>query len=177
MDPLTIPLLLVAAAAGGGTGFLLARRRGEPGKSASERPSLEETEDPTAPIAPVIEIARSPHDRHRDLGIGNSLVRSLDLIDALLQSGERQTKESLIGQVGLLRTVFEGLLGSCSFRCYAPEAGSIVDAETRTRIQVVGGQSGDGPSRIARVVREGVLYEPGGGESPQIVRKAEVEIA
>ena len=43
MDPLTIPLLLVAAAAGGGTGFLLARRRGEPGKSASERPSLEES--------------------------------------------------------------------------------------------------------------------------------------
>lgn len=172
-----IPLLLLAGAAGGGAGFLLARRRGESAKSATERPPVDETDDATAPIAPVVAIARSPHDRHRDLGIGNSLVKSLDLIDALLKSGERQTKESLIGQVGLLRTVFEGLLGSCSFRLYAPEAGSIVDPETRSRIQVVGGRSGDGPSRIARVVREGVLYEPGGGEPPQIVRKAEVEIA
>lgn len=50
-------------------------------------------------IAPVIEVARSPHNRHRDLGIENPLVRSLDLIDALLKSGERQTKENLIGQV------------------------------------------------------------------------------
>ncbi len=177
MDPLTIVLLLVFTAVGIGAGFFIGRRHRISDAPAAAEAEVEEAEDPTAPIAPVIEIARSPHDRVRDLAIGNSLVKSLDLIDALLKSVERQTRESLINQVGLLRTVFEGLLGSCSFRFFTYEEGSSVDAEMRSRIQIVGGSSGDGPTRIARVVRQGVLYEPGGGETPQIIRKAEVEIA
>lgn len=35
----------------------------------------EETDDPTAPITPMIEIGRSPHDRHRDLNVGNALIK------------------------------------------------------------------------------------------------------
>jgi hypothetical protein len=176
MDPISILLMLVAALAGAGVGFFIGKRGRNSLPAAAEPPEAGEAEDPTAPIAPVIEIARSPHDRVRDLAIGNSLVKSLDLVDALLKSGERQTRESLLGQIGLLRTVFEGLLGSCSFRFYRYEEGTSVDAGMRGRIQIVGGTSGDGPTRIARVVREGVLYEPGGGEAPQIIRKAEVEI-
>ncbi len=185
MAPLTIFLMLISIGAGVGLGLLLARLPQKSGKSGpacpgQARPSEEESdvesEDPTAPIAPVIEIARSPHDRHRDLAIGNSLVKSLDLLDALLRSGERQTRESLLGQIGLLRTVFEGLLGACSFRVFRYETGLVIDSETRLRIQIVGGSSDGGASRIARVIREGVLYEPGGGEPPQIIRKVEVEI-
>lgn len=177
MDPTSLVLMLFASAAAAAAGFLIGRRGRVSVQPAPGAPEAEEAEDPTAPIAPVIEIARSPHDRVRDLAIGNSLVKSLDLVDALLKSGERQTRESLLGQIDLLRTVFEGLLGSCSFRFYSYGEGSSVDAAMRGRIQIVGGSSGDGPTRIARVVRQGVLYEPGNGEAPQIIRKAEVEIA
>lgn len=51
-----------------------------------------------------------------------------------------------------------------------------MDGETRARIQIVGGRTGDGPTRILKTVRCGYLYEPGGGEDPVVIRKAEVEI-
>ena len=179
MTGLTVILILVAALAGAAAGFWFGRQ----GRAAVEVPAPvsvadepEENDDPTAPITPLVEIARSPHDRHRDLAIGNSLVKSIDLLDVVLRSGERQSQESLLGQLALLKGDFQGLLSGCSYRAFSYEAGAVVDGETRARIQIVGGRSGDGPTRILKTVRCGYLYEPGGGEDPVVIRKAEVEI-
>lgn len=179
MTGLTVILILVAALAGAAAGFWFGRQ----GRAAVEVPAPapvadepEENDDPTAPITPLVEIARSPHDRHRDLAIGNSLVKSIDLLEVVLRSGERQSQESLLGQLALLKGDFQGLLSGCSYRAFSYEAGAVVDGETRARIQIVGGRSGDGPTRILKTVRCGYLYEPGGGEDPVVIRKAEVEI-
>lgn len=113
MTGLTVILILVAALAGAVAGFWFGRQ----GRAEVELPAPvsvadepEENDDPTAPITPLVEIARSPHDRHRDLAIGNSLVKSIDLLDVVLRSGERQSQESLLGQLALLKSDFQGLL-------------------------------------------------------------------
>lgn len=179
MTPFTLNLLLIAAGIGAAVGYGLGRRRqpaiGPP--IIPEMPDPEENDDPTAPITPLVEIARSPHDRHRDLAIGNSLVKSIDLLEVVLRSGERQSRENLLGQLGLLKGDFQGLLGGCSYLAFSYEAGTLVDGEVRARIQIVAGRSGDGPTRILKTVRCGYLYKPGGGEDPVVIRKAEVEIA
>lgn len=179
MTGLAVILILVAAFAGAVGGFWFGRQ----GRVAIEVPAPvpvadepEENDDPTAPITPLVEIARSPHDRHRDLAIGNSLVKSIDLLEVVLRSGERQSQESLLGQLALLKGDFQGLLAGCSYRAFSYDSGTVVDGETRARIQIVGGRSGDGPTRILKTVRCGYLYEPGGGEDPVVIRKAEVEI-
>jgi len=179
MTALTLILLLFAAGLGAGVGFWFGRRQRPAVESPiiPETPDPEENDDPTAPITPLVEIARSPHDRHRDLAIGNSLVKSIDLLEVVLRSGERQSRESLLGQLGLLKGDFQGLLGSCSYLAFSYDAGTLVDGEVRSRIQIVGGRSGDGPTRILKTIRCGYLYEPGGGEEPVVIRKAEVEIA
>lgn len=177
MSLLTTLLVPIAVLAGAGAGFWFARRpmRGkEEADPAVTAP--EDGDDPTAPITPLVEMARSPHDRHRDLAIGNSLVKSIDLLEVVLRSGGNQTRESLLEQLGLIKGDFQGLLASCSYSAFSYEAGLTVDSETRARIQIVGGRSGDGPTRIARTIRCGYLYEPGGGEEPVVIRKAEVEI-
>lgn len=179
MSALTLILLLFAAGIGAGAGYGFGRRQ-QPAvelPGIPEKPDPEENDDPTAPITPLVEIARSPHDRHRDLAIGNSLVKSIDLLEVVLRSGERQSRESMLGQLGLLKGDFQGLLGSCSYLAFSYDAGTLVDGEVRARIQIVGGRSGDGPTRILQTIRCGYLYEPGGGEEPVVIRKAEVEIA
>ncbi|MCB1206580.1 MAG: hypothetical protein KDN18_20135 [Verrucomicrobiae bacterium] len=170
-------LIILAALAGAGVGFRIAQgfRPGEV-ETGSAGADSEEGDDPTAPITPLVEIARSPHDRHRDLAIGNSLVKSIDLLDVVRRSGENQTRESLLDQLGLLRGDFQGLLESCSYVAFSYEAGTIVDGGARARIQIVGGHSGEGPTRITKTIRCGYLYEPGGGDEPVVIRKAEVEI-
>ena len=176
MDPLLTLLLVGAAAAGTGAGFLLGRRRREPLRPAPERPPVEEAEDPTAPITPVIEMARSPHDRHRDLAMGRSLIETLDYFDAILESANRPDREDVFSQLAVMRGHFRDLLRVCSLRSIAFSDGESVDSLARSRIQVVGGNPGDGPARIRRTVRCGYLYEPGDGEAPRVVRKAEVEL-
>jgi hypothetical protein len=178
MNGLTLILLLFVGVVGTGIGYWIGRRPQPVVESPTipEEPDPEENEDPTAPITPLVEIARSPHDRHRDLSIGNSLVKSIDLLEVVLRSGERQSSESMLGQLALLKGDFQGLLGSCSYLAFSYEAGTVVDGEVRARIQIVGGRSGDGPTRILKTVRCGYLYEPGGGEEPVVIRKAEVEI-
>jgi len=177
MDPLVLPFALVAALAGAGAGFWFARRMKNPAITEPvSKPDPEEHDDPTAPISPLVEIARSPHDRHRDLAIGHAVVKSIDMLEVVLRSGERQTRESMLGQLGLLKEDFHGLLGSCSFRAFSYKVGTIIDGPTRSQIQIVGGRAGEEVSRIAKTVRCGFLYEPGGGEEPVVIRKAEVEI-
>lgn len=179
MNGLTMILLLFVGLVGAGIGYWIGHRPQPLVESPTvpEEPDPEENEDPTAPITPLVEIARSPHDRHRDLSIGNSLVKSIDLLEVVLRSGERQSRESMLGQLALLKGDFQGLLGSCSYLAFSYDAGTIVDGEVRSRIQIVGGRSGDGPTRILKTIRCGYLYEPGGGEEPVVIRKAEVEIA
>lgn len=179
MNGLTMILLLFVGLVGAGIGYWIGHRPQPLVESPTvpEEPDPEENEDPTAPITPLVEIARSPHDRHRDLSIGNSLVKSIDLLEVVLRSGERQSRESMLGQLALLKGDFQGLLGSCSYLAFSYDAGTIVDGEVRARIQIVGGRSGDGPTRILKTIRCGYLYEPGGGEEPVVIRKAEVEIA
>jgi hypothetical protein len=179
MSGLTLILLLFAAGIGAAVGYGIGRRQHPAVESPiiPETPDPEENDDPTAPIAPLVEIARSPHDRHRDLAIGNSLVKSIDLLEVVLRSGERQSRESMLGQLGLLKGDFQGLLGGCSYLAFSYDVGTLVDGEVRARIQIVGGRSGDGHTRILKTIRCGYLYEPGGGEEPVVIRKAEVEIA
>ncbi len=146
-------------------------------KEETTSPAIPEADEPTAPITPVIEIARSPHDRLRDLAIGNALVTNLDRLETVLRSGDHQTRESMLTQLALVHEDLAQLCESCAFRAFTYEPGTPVDAAIRARIQIVAGRSGEGPTRIARTIRCGYLYEPGGGEAPAVIRKAEVEIA
>lgn len=170
-------LIILAALAGAGVGFRIARgsRPGEV-ETGSTEADPEEGDDPTAPITPLVEMARSPHDRHRDLAIGNSLVKSIDLLEAVLRNGGNQSRERMVEQLSLIQGDIQGLLASCSYHAFSYEAGKVVDSETRSRIQIVGGRAGDGPTRITKTIRCGYLYEPGGGDEPVVIRKAEVEI-
>lgn len=136
----------------------------------------EETDDPTAPITPMIEIGRSPHDRHRDLNVGNALVKNIGMLEFILKGGERQDKEELVRQISLIKNDFQSLLGNCSFPLYEYAPGTIVDAMMRNRIRIVEGRAGDERTEIVKTLPCGFLYEPGGGEDPVVIRKAEVEI-
>jgi len=133
-------------------------------------------DDPTAPISPIVEMSRSPHDRHRDLSVGNALVKNLELLELLLKSGENQTKESLLRQLGLVSEELQALLPGCSFRAFSYEPGAFVDGEMRSRIRIIEGTSGEGRTRIVKTLRCGFLYNAGDGEEPIVIRKAEVEI-
>ena len=135
----------------------------------------EEKEDPTAPISPIVAMSSSPHDSHRDLTVGNSLVKSIDLLDSLIRSGNRQSKADVVKQLDILQSDFIGLLKHCSFKPFEFDPGTQVTAAMRSRIVIVDGQSGDGPTKIAATLRCGYLYQDG-SEDPVIIRKAEVKI-
>ncbi len=135
----------------------------------------EEEDDPTAPISPIVAMSSSPHDSHRDLTVGNSLVTSIDLLDSLIRSGNRQSKADVVNQLDILQNDFVGLLKHCSFKPFEFESGTQVTAAMRSRIVIVDGQSSDGPTRIAETLRCGYLYQDG-SEDPVIIRKAEVKI-
>ncbi len=165
-----------ALVAGLAAGFFLGKRN--KGAAASDAPPLakEDTDAPTAPITPMIEMGRSPHDRHRDLTAGNALVKNIEMLEFILKSGNRQEKEDLIRQVGLLKHDFQSLLGICSFRAFDYAPGTTVEAAMRARIQIVEGKAGEGRTKIVRTLRCGFVYEPGAGDDPVVIRKAEVEI-
>lgn len=152
------------------------RKGGTTPGADSPPPPTADSDDPTAPITPVIEIARSPHDRLRDLSIGNALITNLDRLETVLRSGEHQTRESMLAQLALVRDDLGQLCENCAFHPFSFEPGTLVDPSIRARIQIVGGSSGEGPTRIARTIRCGYLYEPGGDEASAVIRKAEVEI-
>lgn len=135
----------------------------------------EEEDDPTAPISPIVAMSSSPHDSHRDLTVGNSLVNSIDLLDSLIRSGNRQSKADIVKQLGILQSDFVGLLKHCSFKPFEFEPGTQVTAAMRSRIVIVDGQAGDGPTKIVNTLRCGYLYQDGSGD-PVIIRKAEVKI-
>lgn len=135
----------------------------------------EEEEDPTAPISPIVAMSSSPHDSHRDLTVGNALVESIDLLDSLIRSGNRQSKADVVKQLDILQGDFIGLLKHCSFKSFEFETGTQVTAAMRSRIVIVDGQSSDGPTKIVETLRSGYLYQDG-SEDPVIIRKAEVKI-
>jgi len=159
-------------------GFLVGRKRRHLPESPPEVSVKreEETDDPTAPIIPMVEMGRSPHDRHRDLSVGNSVVKSIEWLELVLKSGDRQTKEAIIEQLGLVKNDFHGLLSNCSFRAFDYAPGTVIDGAMRARIKIVEGSSGETSIRIVRTIRCGFFYEPGGDEEPVLIRKAEVEI-
>jgi hypothetical protein len=161
-------------------GFYFAKAAGEivpPGPpAASQVDNEEDSDDPTAPITPMIEIGRSPHDRHRDLTVGNALVKNIEMLEFILKGGERQDKDELVRQIGLIKNDFHSLLGNCSFRPFEYAPGTVVEAGMRSRIQIVEGRAGEERTKIVKTLRCGFLYEPGGGEDPVVIRKAEVEI-
>ncbi|MDF1659912.1 MAG: hypothetical protein P1U58_20020 [Verrucomicrobiales bacterium] len=136
----------------------------------------EEEDDPTAPIVPMIEMARSPHDRHRDLAVGKGIVRQIDFLDTMIKSAEKNGDSDATNQLALLRKEFEGLLKECAVEAfdYAPE--TVVAAEMRSRIQIIGGSTREGErTRIAETIRCGFTYLHG-DEDTMIIRKAEVLI-
>ncbi|HQZ28957.1 MAG: hypothetical protein KA250_15955 [Verrucomicrobiales bacterium] len=154
----------------------VAYREKNPVPTAEVPGSEDEGDDPTAPITPVIEMSRSPHDSHRDLSVGNALVKNLELLELLLKSSENQTKESLLRQIGMISQELQALLPGCSFRAFSFEPGTYVDSDMRSRIRIVTGTSGESRTRIVRTLRGGFLYDAGGDEEPVVIRKAEVEI-
>ncbi len=155
--------------------FLKARRTAEFPPNVSSEPE-EEVDDPTAPITPLVEMARSPHDRHRDLTVGNAVVKNLELLELILKSGERQSREEILRQVGLMTRDLHALLSSCSFQPFDYPPGTVVDGVMRLRIKIVEGKTGDGPTKIARTLKSGLVYDSGAGEEAVVIRKAEVEV-
>jgi hypothetical protein len=179
-DGISLVLFVVTAmgalVAGLAAGFFLGKRNKAAAASGPLPLSKEDTDAPTAPITPMIEMGRSPHDRHRDLSVGNALVTNIEMLEFILKSGGRQEKEDLISQIGLLKTDFQALLGICSFRAFDYAPGTTVEAAMRSRIQIVEGKAGEERTKIVRTLRCGFVYEPGAGDDPVVIRKAEVEI-
>lgn len=160
-------------------GFFLGKRS-TPSKAAEnagpvEVEGEEEAEDPTAPIAPMIEMARSPHDRHRDLSVGKSLVQQIDFLESMIKAavkkGDRQSED----QLQILRKEFVALLGECSVEAFEFASGTVIDSDTRNRIQIVGGEVKGERSVVAETVQCGYLYLHG-DEDTMIIRKAEILI-
>lgn len=128
-------------------GKLSGRKRGAAPDSEPEIPEAEEGEeqdDPTAPIVPMIEMARSPHDRHRDITVGKGIVRQIDFLDSMIKSATKKGDADTLNQLVLLRKEFVSLLRECSVEAFTYDPGTIVSAEMRSRIQVVGGSTRDG---------------------------------
>lgn len=180
----SLPIYALPLAAGVVTlilGWLIGRATGKRGTPvAPPEPEIaspeEEEEDPTAPIVPMIEMSRSPHDRHRDLAVGKGIVRQIDFLDTMMKSAAKKGDADTSNQLALLRKEFEGLLKECSVEAfdYAPE--TIVSAEMRSRIQIIGGSTRDGErTRISETIRCGFIYLHGDDDT-MIIRKAEVLI-
>ncbi len=161
-------------------GFFVAKLMGgskppsAPEETVDEEP--EEEEDPTAPIVPMIEMARSPHDRHRDLTVGKGIVRQIDFLDAMIKSATKKNDQDSKNQLALLRKEFIALLKECSVEPFDYSADTVVSAEMRSRIQIIGGSTREGErTRIAETILCGFIYLHG-DEDTMILRKAEVLI-
>lgn len=147
-----------------------------PGAAAEIPEPVDDQDDPTAPIVPMIEMARSPHDRHRDITVGKGIVRQIDFLDSMIKSATKKGDADTLNQLVLLRKEFVSLLRECSVEAFTYDPGAVVSAEMRSRIQIVGGSTRDGErTRIAETIRCGFLYLHG-DEETMILRKAEVLI-
>lgn len=135
----------------------------------------EEVEDPTAPIAPMIEMARSPHDRHRDLSVGRSLVQQIDFLESMIKAAVKKGDSETEGQLQILRKEFLALLGECSVEAFEFASGTVIDSDVRSRIRIVGGEVKGERSVVAETVQCGYLYLHG-DEDTMIIRKAEIRI-
>ncbi|MDF1851124.1 MAG: hypothetical protein P1U85_09840 [Verrucomicrobiales bacterium] len=146
------------------------------GGSRFEEPIEEEEDEPTAPISPLIELSRSPHDRHRDLAVGKGVIRQIDRLDSMIEAAEKKRGGNEAEPLRLIRDEFTALLSECSITPYEFDEGIPVTTEMRKRIQIIGGTAAEGqPTRIAKTVLCGFLYEHG-EEEILILRKAEVQI-
>ncbi|MEM1441205.1 MAG: hypothetical protein AAGF67_02615 [Verrucomicrobiota bacterium] len=142
----------------------------------SEEKPAEEEEDPTAPIVPMVEMARSPHDRHRDLSVGKGIVKQIDFLDAMIKSAEKKGDTETGNQLILLRKEFTALLKECAIEAFEYDSDTVVSADMRSRIQIVGGSTREGErTRISETILCGFLYLHG-DEDTMILRKAEVII-
>ncbi len=145
-------------------------------RSEKEEDFEEEDDDsPTAPIVPTVEMSRSPHDRHRDLTAGRSVVDQIERLEIIIASSKRQSKDHIVGQLDIFRDSFDRLLDSCYFEEFSFEPGTIVDLEIRKKIIVSEGDSTGEQTEIAETLRCGFVYQYKDDE-PELVRKAEVAI-
>lgn len=156
-------------------GFLLGKRKTPPESLPVEIEGGEEADDPTAPISPVVEMARSPHDRHRDLAVGNSLIKQIDFVESMLKHAEKKGDGELEKQLQILRNEFLDLLDECAIEAFVFSPGTVIDTEVRNRIQIVGGEVKGDRSVVAETVQRGYLYLHGDDQT-MIVRKAEIMI-
>lgn len=183
MDPLAFAILVavVAALAALGLGYLLGRAAGaRRGKFESPPPntlpaSEDDGDEPTAPIVPMVEMSRSPHDRHRDLAVGRSIVKRIDLLEDMIRHAAKRRDAALEEQLTLLRTDFLDLLRECSVEAFTFVDGDIVTSEVRGEIRIVGGQAVGKQTVIAETLLCGFRYRQDEEES-MILRKAEVRI-
>ncbi|MEM9018787.1 MAG: hypothetical protein AAGC68_17395 [Verrucomicrobiota bacterium] len=121
-------------------------------------------------------MARSPHDRLRDLNIGKGIVKRVDFLDAMITSSAKRKEKETVKQLELLRRDFVELLEQCFVEPFEFAPGTPVSAMMRTRIQIVGGKSREGEqTKIAETVRCGFLYTHA-DEEEMVLRKAEVTI-
>lgn len=161
-------------------GFFLGRRIARDRKGENPGPveiiaEDEEQDDPTAPIAPMIEMARSPHDRHRDLAVGKALVRQIDFLESMLKTATKKGDQDTAGQLEILRKEFTALLRECSVEAFAFSAGTVIDSGIRNRIRIVGGEVQGERSFVAETLQCGYRYLHG-DEDTMIIRKSEIRI-
>lgn len=164
-----------AAAIAFALGLYFSRFLKSRGQTSVEISEDEETDDPTAPIAPVVEMGRSPHDRHRDLAIGRGIIKQIDLVDSMEKASRKRGEEENVRQLGMLRGEFLAMLSHCSMERITYEPGTVVDSTIRTRIQIVGGSVSGERTLVDETISPGYLYDDGDGD-PTIVRKAEITI-
>jgi len=135
----------------------------------------DDDDGPTAPIVPTVEMSRSPHDRHRDLTAGKSVVDQIERLEIIIASSKHQSKDHIVGQLEIFRESFDRLLDSCYFEEFSFEPGTLVDLEIRKKIIVSEGDSSGEQTEIAETLRCGFIYQYKDDE-PEVVRKAEVAI-
>lgn len=176
-----VPVFLTLAALA--LGFLLGRfAGGRRGSSPAKHPTPsvvsvpdDDTDEPTAPIAPMVEMARSPHDRHRDLAVGRALVKRIDLLDDMVRHAARRRDSRVEEQLSLLRRDLVELLRECSVESFHFSDGDVVTADMRREIQIVGGKAVGERTVISETVLCGFRYRHD-AEETMILRKAEVVI-
>lgn len=176
MSPDEILFISGAALAGMLGGFLIGRKvAGNNDVGVEVRSSDPDSDDPTSPIAPVVEMARSPHDLHRDLEVGKGIIKRLDMLAAMVTASEKRGDGELSKQLKLFEQELKGLLRNCAFERFEYPSGTPVTAEMRSRIQIVEGTVSGERALVDQTLRSGFLYLHG-DEDTMIVRKAEIVV-
>lgn len=176
MTLVEILILCGVASAGALLGFLFGKKAGRKPEARVEVEDPDtESDEPTAPIAPIVEMSRSPHDLHRDLEVGKGIVKRLDMLEAMIKAAEKRGDEESLKQLRLFETELKGLLKNCAFESVEYPSGTPVSTEMRSRIQIVEGNVSGERALVDRTVRCGFLYLHG-DEDTMIVRKAEISV-